>query len=122
MYYINVQSHFSAAHFLKDYQGQCQNMHGHNWRIRVQVSQETIDDLGMSIDFKLLKQILNEILDQLDHHLLNEIPVFQDCNPTAENIGRFIYHEVAKRLPEPAKMHEVEVWESDQYSLIYRES
>jgi len=122
MYYINVQSHFSAAHFLKDYQGQCQNMHGHNWRIRVQVCQKDVDELGMSVDFKLLKQILNGILEQLDHHLLNEIPVFAGCNPTAENIGRFIFNEVKKQISAPASVSEVEVWESDQYSLIYRES
>jgi len=122
MYRINVISSFPGAHKLNDYPGACKNLHGHNWKIRVQLATQKTDDLGMAIDFKVVKERLNDLIAQFDHQYLNELKWFQDQNPTSENIARVIYHELNKSFEnEDVHMVEVEVWESDVTSIIYSE-
>ena len=122
MYKINVISSFPGAHHLNGYPGACQNLHGHNWKIRVQLVTQKTDEIGMAIDFKVVKQHLNELMDKFDHQHLNNLEWFKNQNPTSENIARVIYYELKKAFEnEDVTMNEVEVWESDFTSITYSE-
>jgi len=120
MYKINVTTSFAGAHFLKDYPGLCKNLHGHNWKVRVQIASETLDELGMAVDFQIVKAHLANILNKFDHRLLNELPEFTQQNPTSENIAKHIFIELGKVLNNPPlTVTEVEIWESENSSTIY---
>ena len=122
MYKINVISSFPGAHRLVNYPGACKNLHGHNWKVRAQLMTDKVDELGMAIDFKVVKEKLNCLMDMFDHQYLNELEWFKDQNPTSENIARVIYLELKKSLEkESVKISEIEVWESDFTSIIYSE-
>ena len=122
MYKLNVTSNFSSAHKLDGYEGLCKNLHGHNWKVRIGIICEKIDDIGMTIDFGEVKKYLNDVMIMLDHTYLNELEYFKGINPTSENIAKFIYHEIKKRIKIPeCKMADVEVWESDITSMVYFE-
>ena len=118
MYKLNVTSEFSAAHRLIEYEGACQNLHGHNWKVRIGIFCETTDNIGMTIDYGIVKKALSEIMTLLDHKYLNEFSPFIMENPTSENIAKFIFDEMQKKL-ENGKMADVEVWESERTSMIY---
>lgn len=121
MYRLNVTSSFPAAHRLEGYQGACKRLHGHNWKIRVAVVCDTLDEIGMALDFKVLKDLLNELLEEFDHQYLNELDAFAGINPTSENIARHFYCRLCDRLPQGARLQEVEVAESDNSSVVYSE-
>lgn len=128
MYKINVISSFPGAHRLVNYPGACKNLHGHNWKVRVQLMTEKVDELGMAIDFKVVKEKLNALMDRFDHQYLNDLEWFKDENPTSENIARVIYTELKKSFENSLeseklsiKVNEIEVWESDFTSIIYSE-
>lgn len=122
MYKLNVTSNFSSAHKLDGYEGLCKNLHGHNWKVRIGILCEKIDNIGMTIDFGEVKKYLNEIMIMLDHTYLNELEYFKDINPTSENIAKFIYHEMKKRIKFPdCHIADVEIWESDITSMVYFE-
>ncbi len=95
---IYVQTHFSAAHALNGYPGDCARVHGHNWIIDVFVRCERLDEIGIGIDFREIKDSVKEVLENLDHFNLNDLPAFQKINPTSENIARFLYGELSKKL------------------------
>jgi len=123
MYLLNVTAHFSAAHRLEGYNGACRNLHGHNWKVRVGIACRATDDIGLAVDFKLIKESFNALLDEFDHTMLNDLPYFAGCNPTSENIARIVYAEMRKRFAHPGcEVAEIEVWESDSSSVIYREN
>jgi len=109
---LKVRDTFQAAHFLKEYKGKCENIHGHSFQVEVQVRIEELDASGIGIDFTEIKKNLVEILP--DHTLLNEIYSF---NPTAENLSRYFYQELRKHLP----VKSVTVWESKDASATYSE-
>jgi len=120
MYQVFIQINFSAAHFLRNYKGECENIHGHNWKVDVIVSTEALDESGMAIDFKLLKQKTNSIVKQLDHQYLNEIPHFTKINPSSENIAAYIFNLLKEELKDTnVKLREVSVWESDTSKASY---
>ncbi len=122
MYKLTVQLEFSAAHHLRDYPGKCSRLHGHNYRVEVTIADRQLDDHGMLIDFGRLKQLCEQVVDELDHSLLNEHPFFQQNNPTAENISRYLYTEIAERLNDSEiSLEAVRVWESTTSSATYRE-
>ena len=122
MYKLNVTSNFSSAHKLDGYEGLCKNLHGHNWKVRIGILCKKIDDIGMTIDFGEVKKSLNEIMLMLDHTYLNELEYFKGINPTSENIAKFIYSEMKKRIKFPdCNIADVEVWESDITSMVYFE-
>jgi len=122
LFKLNVKSEFSAAHKLTGYEGQCKNLHGHNWKVRVAVFCNVTDDIGLTIDFGIIKKYLNEIIQKLDHTYLNELTIFEGKNPTSENIAKFIFDEFKDKLNnENGKVAEVEVWESDRTSMTYFE-
>lgn len=122
MYTVSIKTHFSSAHRLRNYNGACENIHGHNWQIEVAVETDKLNDLGMAIDFKDLKTLSSQVVSKLDHRNLNDIPPFDTQNPTAENIARYFYYEIGKKLPEDVKMKRVTIWETEKYSLIYAEN
>ena len=120
MYQISVEDHFDAAHFLRDYQGKCEALHGHRFRVVVKVKASKVDDIGMAYDFTELKQHLFDILAKFDHTCLNDIPPFNKINPSSENIAFNIYNELKPKLASPpVSLSCVEIWESPQSGASY---
>jgi len=117
MYTVRVEAGFSAAHFLSGYKGKCENLHGHNYRVRAYAAGEGLDASGMLVDFGVLKGALKEACDSLDHRLLNKEPSFND-SPSAERIAAHIFNLVMKKLP-MASLTAVEVFESDTSMARY---
>ncbi len=121
MYTISVEQHFDAAHYLRGYQGKCEALHGHRFRVVASVEAAKLDDTGMAFDFTLLKQHLGEIIDRLDHTCLNDIAPFDKINPSSENIATTIYRELNPKLAgAPVSLSCIEVWESPQSRAAYR--
>ncbi|ATW24344.1 6-carboxytetrahydropterin synthase QueD [Candidatus Formimonas warabiya] len=120
MFELTVRGHFDAAHFLRDYQGKCAQIHGHTWQVEAKIRGEKLGTAGMLIDFSLLKSKLKEITNRLDHILLNDFPHFSLVNPTAENISAYIYQEFADSLKEnEVEVFAVTVWESTGAAATY---
>ena len=120
MYDIFIDTHFAGAHHLRDYHGSCERPHGHNWKVRVTVRAEELDSMGMGIDFKRLKKIVKEVIDQLDHYDINELPWFAEKNTTSEHIAEFIWLEVEKRLQsDSCRLYTITVKETDTQGLHY---
>lgn len=125
MYAVTVEHKFSAGHSLRNYHGRCENIHGHNWKVEVEIAGEQLDSAGMLIDFLLLKRLINQAIDPLDHQFLNEVPPFDTRNPSAENIARYVYEELTKGLEgandqAPVRISQVRVWETDDAAAVYR--
>ncbi len=122
MFRLRVQNSFSAAHSLTNYKGDCSRLHGHNWRVEIVVAKETVDDIGISIDFKKAKQILKSLADELDHEHLNELEDFKNMNATAENISKYMYDRLSPEFTSlGAKLEKVIIWETDNNRLEYSE-
>jgi 6-pyruvoyltetrahydropterin/6-carboxytetrahydropterin synthase len=122
MYELTVQRGFSAAHHLRDYEGACARMHGHNYRVEITVAGPQPLQNGMLLDFGELKTLCDAVLDEMDHQCLNDLPQFQSPNVTAENIASYVYHAIAEKLPFAGiKMARVRLWESDLSSVTYWE-
>ena len=120
MYEITVEKHFDAAHYLRDYQGKCENLHGHRYTIVVKVSASKLNDIGLAYDFADLKRHLNGILERFDHTCLNDVPPFDRINPSAENIASTIYGEFKEKLAaDPITLTAVEAWESPEQGVSY---
>jgi 6-pyruvoyltetrahydropterin/6-carboxytetrahydropterin synthase len=98
LYQVKVKGTFAAAHYLSEYNGKCENIHGHNYIIWVYARGQKLDKGNMLIDFGVLKKALKKVFEQLDHKMLNEIPFFES-NPSAERIAEFVYIELKKILP-----------------------
>ncbi|MBF0594941.1 MAG: 6-carboxytetrahydropterin synthase QueD, partial [Candidatus Omnitrophica bacterium] len=113
MFELTVRDDFSSAHFLRDYDGQCKNLHGHTWKVAVTVSGTELDKVGVMADFVKMKAHLKSILSRLDHACLNDLDFFKANNPTAENLAQYIYREY-KPLIAPVRLVKVRVWESDK--------
>ncbi len=118
MYSIKVELTFSAAHNLRGYKGKCESLHGHNWKVEAAIKSKSLDKCGMVMDFKILKGELKEILEELDHKYLNDIPYFKKVNPTSENIARFLYRKLKAEI---RKLSAVTVWESENSAATYYE-
>lgn len=122
MFEMQVKGTFDAAHHLRGYEGKCSRVHGHTWTVALSVRGETLDELGMLVDFKALNQLLGETLAPLDHQDLNDLPPFRSINPTAEHIAKYLYEILA---PHPlfqhgaARLCSVRVWESPHSSVCY---
>ncbi|MCX5861192.1 MAG: 6-carboxytetrahydropterin synthase QueD [Desulfomonile sp.] len=114
MYEVEIIAAFSAAHRLRDYNGKCEHLHGHNYRVHVSVRASQTGRCGMVIDFGDLKKASSRVLERLDHSFLNEIEPFVEIEPSAENIAAFLFSEIARELDHQAIMlYSVSVWESD---------
>ena len=119
MFLVFKDYSFPAAHQIRGHTRGCERLHGHNYRVRVHVSAETLDPLGMVIDFADLKSIVDEVLRPFDHRLINDVPPFTERNTTAELIAQFVALEVGRRLPEGRAVRRVEVWETESSCAIY---
>ena len=110
MYELTVETDFAAAHSLREYNGKCENLHGHNWKVQVVLSAAKLDALGMVMDFRDVKQGVNEILDEFDHQHLNELDEFKQQNPTTENIARVLHERLSARVAQGIRVEKVTVW------------
>ena len=118
MYKMKVSAHFSAAHSLREYDGPCKNLHGHNYKLEVKLKGTELNELGMLVDYKVVKDIVSKVLSVLDHEYLNDIPPFDTVNPTSENIAKYLYTELKKNLE---MVYCVTVFESDGQGVSYIE-
>ncbi len=123
MYELTIKTEFSSAHNLRGYDGACERLHGHNWRVEVSVEAEATGPMGFVMDFKELKKATASIVERLDHRYLNDTPPFTEKNPSAELIARFIHDELSMVLPDKdgVRVSKVRVWESDTAAASYRE-
>ena len=122
MYELKIISQFAAAHQLRGYEGKCEKLHGHNWKVEVHVTGEKLEKNGLLIDFKLIKNATKKVLDELDHEFLNELDAFKIINPSSENIARHIFTALSKEVnTEDIKVSRVTTWESDSACASYTE-
>jgi len=121
-YTLKVITDFAAAHLLRDYPGECSRLHGHNWKVEVEVVATALDEVGMGLDFKAIKRAAKEVIATLDHHHLNETPPFDEINPTAENIAAHIYAELSRMLNGArTRVGAVTLWETERACVRYSE-
>lgn len=119
MFLVSVESHFDAAHFLRNYQGKCENIHGHRYKVILNIKTGKLNDIGLAYDFVELKGQLNKILDKFDHACLNDIPPFNEINPSAENIAQTIHESIKNKLAADIVISSVQVWESPENCVTY---
>src|ERR1700761_5796240 len=98
MFEVTVEAHFSSGHYLREYQGKCENPHGHNYRVLVTLEGETLESNGLLLDFKLLKQVLKPTVEYLDHQMINDLEPFTTVNPSAENLAKYFFDNTANEL------------------------
>ena len=123
MYHLSILTHFAAAHNLLNYQGDCENLHGHNWKVEVTVHTEMLDEAGLGIDFKILKKQTKEVMAYLDHKYLNDLDAFKGISPSSEHIAKFIFDRLTDSLSEYAvTVEKITVWESDNAYASYTQS
>ena len=123
MYEVSVDETFAAAHNLRNYHGKCEDLHGHNYKVRVTLAGKELDSVGLLYDFVHLKQAIQAVIRSLDHKYLNELPPFDVLNPSAENIARYIYDQTSRQLPQApngAGVASITVWETDITAATYR--
>lgn len=122
MYSLNVVSDFASAHTLRNYPGACSRMHGHNWKVEAEVEASQLDEVGMAIDFKVIRQAVKKLTDRLDHYYLNEIPPFDEINPTAENIAAYLYRGLSEALNDGRiRVRAITLWETERACVRYSE-
>lgn len=121
MYELIITGHFSSAHYLRGYEGACENLHGHTWHVEAAITSDKVNQIGLVVDFKELKEKLKQIVNRWDHVCLNDLPEFKDVNPSTENMAQWFYKEFQKDLPEDVCMKSTRVWESDSASVRYSE-
>ncbi len=121
-YTMKIVTDFAAAHALRGYPGDCARLHGHNWKVEVEVEATRLDEIGMGLDFKAIKHATRRCIEGLDHRNLNEIPPFDEINPTAENIAAHLYRNLARELNSDAvSVSRVTLWETERACVSYSE-
>lgn len=118
MFELKAQMYFAAAHHLLNYDGECENQHGHNWLVEAYVKGDKLDKSNILIDYKVLKKELKEVLDLLDHKDINELPYFENESPSSEMISKFIYNRLKEQIPLVSK---ISVWETPTSCASYYE-
>jgi 6-pyruvoyltetrahydropterin/6-carboxytetrahydropterin synthase len=122
MYELMIISHFAAAHQLRGFEGGCENLHGHNWKVEVYIAGDKLEENGLLIDFKIIKAQTDKLLDSLDHKFLNELDPFSTLNPSSENIACHLFKSLSLQLNAPnIKVSKVTVWESETACASYSE-
>ena len=117
---VYIQTHFSSAHKLVGYPGDCARMHGHNWLIEVHVRCRELNAIGIGIDFRDIKTAVKEVIARMDHCDLNDLPEFRDANPTSENIAVAIWNRLAAPIAAAgANLHAIRVWETPDIYADY---
>jgi 6-pyruvoyltetrahydropterin/6-carboxytetrahydropterin synthase len=121
MYELRIITHFSAAHQLRNYEGACERLHGHNWKVEVFVTGRELRDDGLLMDFKEIKRATQKVLERFDHRLLNEVEPFGSVNPSSENIARHIFDALSSELNQgEVRVSRVTAWESETACATYR--
>ncbi len=126
MFEVSVEKSFAAGHALRGYRGKCENVHGHNYKVRVTITGERLDSTGLLCDFVEVKRLMQAIIDRLDHRFMNDVPPFTELNPSAENLARYFYQELQQALAAtpaevPLRVGSVTVFETDTTTATYRE-
>jgi len=122
MFEVSIETSFSAAHRLNNYRGNCEALHGHNWKVRVTVETAALNEIGLGIDFRDLKEKTRRVLSPFDHVLLNDLAPFKDINPSSEAIARYLFIELKREITAlPVRLKKVSVWESDNSWVTYTE-
>jgi 6-pyruvoyltetrahydropterin/6-carboxytetrahydropterin synthase len=120
MHQVSVDCSFAAGHALRGYKGKCENVHGHNYKVRVQVAGDELNSIGLLVDFVDLRAAIRQIVDRLDHRFLNDLEPFDKLNPSAENLAVYFADELKRLLaPHPVRVDSVTVWETDTTSATY---
>ncbi len=122
MFEVSVEQTFAAGHALRNYKGKCENVHGHNYRVRITIQGDQLDSTGLLVDFLDVKRLMGGVIDYLDHRFINDLPPFDQLNPSAENIAKYFFDQVNGGLKNEVPVHiaEVQIWETDTSSAIYR--
>jgi 6-pyruvoyltetrahydropterin/6-carboxytetrahydropterin synthase len=121
MYQLFVEEHFDAAHYLPNYHGKCENLHGHRFKVVARLEAAKLDETGLAYDFVQIKEHLRAILARFDHTCLNDVPPLDKIGPSSENIAATIYDALQPRFSaSPAKLVSIEVWESPTTGVAYR--
>ena len=122
VYTIRIITDFSAAHLLRGYEGECSRLHGHNWKVEVEVTATVLNEVGMGVDFKDIKASTREVIGNMDHRNLNDLPPFDKINPTAENLAAHIFKLLSASLnKEDIRVSAVTIWETERASVRYTE-
>ena len=125
MYEVTVDRSFAAGHYLRNYKGKCENPHGHNYKVRVTLCGKELDKAGLLLDFKDLKDVMRDVIERVDHQMLNDIEPFTRLNPSAENIARYFYDETSSRVKSltngRVSVKDVTIWETDATTARYSE-
>jgi 6-pyruvoyltetrahydropterin/6-carboxytetrahydropterin synthase len=120
MYELKIITEFSAAHKLRNFRGKCESLHGHNWKIEVVVSGTGLDERGLVLDFADIKAATSDIISEIDHQYLNELPFFTEHNPSSENIARYIFQQLREKLAnDRVRIKSVAAWESQDACATY---
>ena len=122
MFQVSVEESFSAGHALRGYRGKCENLHGHNYKVRVTLEGPQLDSVGLLYDFVHLKKIIHGVIHALDHKFLNDMAPFDEINPSAENIAKYFYDEASKQMrlqANGARIANITVWETDTTAATY---
>jgi 6-pyruvoyltetrahydropterin/6-carboxytetrahydropterin synthase len=122
MFEVSVEQTFAAGHALRNYKGRCENVHGHNFKVRVVIEGEKLDDTGLLVDFLDVKAAMQAVIDRLDHVFLNDVAPFDVKNPSAENIAEYFFTEIARSLKSAVavRVRDVTIWETEIQSATYR--
>jgi len=125
MFEVTVDAGFSSGHYLRNYHGKCENPHGHNYKVRVTLQGKELDEGGMLLDFKLLKNVMRPVIDRIDHQMLNDLEPFTVLNPSAENIAKYFYEQTNQQLFDMTsgrvRVKDCTVWETDTTTAKYFE-
>ena len=125
MYEVTVDSGFSSGHYLRNYRGKCENPHGHNYKVRLKLAGAELDEAGLLLDFKLLKQVMRPIIERIDHQMLNDIEPFTELNPSAENLAKYFFDEANLQLKGMTagrvRVKNRSIWETDTTTATYYE-
>lgn len=122
MFEVSVEQTFAAGHALRNYHGKCEDVHGHNYRVRITVEGDKLDSTGLLVDFLEVNSLITGAVSYLDHRFINDLAPFDELNPSAENIAKYFYDKVSGGLKNevPVRISAVEVWETDTSSAVYR--
>jgi 6-pyruvoyltetrahydropterin/6-carboxytetrahydropterin synthase len=120
MYELKIITQFAAAHRLENFNGKCEALHGHNWKVEVFLAGEQLDEAGLLVDFGLIKARTNALLEEIDHKYLNELEAFREQNPSSENLARYLFERLsATMIRDGVRVSRVNVWESDTSCASY---
>ena len=120
MYEVTIIKSFAAAHLLADIGGKCEALHGHNFKVETTVAAEKLNSIGILVDFRFLKEVLGEVLEEIDHKYLNELTDFAGINPSAETIAKYIFDKMDARVKiAGVHMVRVKIWESENAAVTY---